>query len=498
MSAGEDALDKLIAATGDAARGFETVEESEVPYARAGHAERELVKVLNSACRVARLHAIDNVVTQEVLAEFAERLAEYLQGPESPRVTVVRGEGRLAVNGAGIKLRRHGRSWINDWLSFMEQMGIGALELSGTWTLADCTLLLECLQAAGNGPPAQKVARIAAAADMKIALPAELKVLDPEEAAMLSGKDVEDDLPDAERAIFLYARLVALAEASVAAVRYGRSPDFQVRHLRSTLMKLIESLRLGVFEVRLLALTALPHQPRTPYETHLVNTAILAMAMGRLLGVSRGALIDLGFAAFYHDVGSGLLGLEAFHSVEAEDLERRDMPTLLSVASALRGRGYGTSGLARLAVAEEQGRVVRPRAASAGLRPPHPYSRVVAVASAFDRATNGSPNEAPLDPSRALERLQGDDAYPRTVVNLLRDALGVRPRGSLLRLGDGSVGVVVDGGARRASRAIVRRLFLPGGAPDERGLLSELAPDQPAEVAPRGAYEVDWVKALLR
>ena len=71
----EDALERLLAASAA------EEEVSEQPLRRAGVAERALVKALNSACRVSRLHEIENSVTQEVLQEFAVLLSEYLDDP---------------------------------------------------------------------------------------------------------------------------------------------------------------------------------------------------------------------------------------------------------------------------------------------------------------------------------------------------------------------------------------------------------------------------------
>lgn len=482
----------------DAAASFETEEDEEhdSPYRRASAAERDLIKSLNSAARVARLHALENTVTQEVLNEFSTRLRAFLAGGKDKDLTVAQGYGRISVNGASIKPKRHGRNWVTDWLSLMEQLGIGALILGGTWTQDSCTELLRVLQEAGTGAPELRVERVAKAAGRLIREPATLRVLDPEEARALAGQDDDDDLPDTERAIFLYARLLALTEASVIAVRGGRSPDFQVRHLRSTLMRVIESLRAGLFEVRLLALTALPHRAQEPLASQLVNTAVLSLSCARLLGLPRGHLIDLGFGAIYSDMGRAVLGREAFLAHEGDDLDQSETPAILSVASALRGRGYGSAGLLRLAVAEESRRVLT-QAATAGMRPPHPCSRIVALCAEFGRRTAGTPWAPPQSPARVIRDLQANPASPQTCLQLLVDVLGTRPRGSVVRRSNGEVGVVIDGGSRRGDKCVVR-ILSSGGRLLTRSRLVEVQPSESMEDVSPAAVEIDWAKVLLQ
>ena len=496
----EEPLDlaAALAATEGAKDGFETVEEDESPFRRASEEERALVNSLNSACRVARLHDLRNKVAQKTLNDFAAKLSEFLSKPRVKEIMVVNAEGRILVRGATIKQRRHGRSWVNDWLELMAKLGIGALVFRGRWDLRSSTALLECFRAVKGGDPEASRERIAEAAEEKIKEPALLKVLSLEEAADYAEESAGEDLPPTQQAIFYYARLVALAEGSLAAIRIGRSPDFQVRHVRSSLMRVLENIRAGLFEVRLLALTALPHERAEPEANHLANAAILSIAMGRLLGLRRGYLIDLGFAAFYHDLGRALLGQQALFQHGGQELDQSELPSLWGVGCTLRARSFGSGGLIRVAVAQEVERVLRPSATSAGLRQPHVFSKIVSIASTFDRLCNGTPWQPPLGPSHALEALEADHAtYPADVVKLLRDVLGPRPRGTVLALDSGEVGVVIDGGARRGGTAVVRVFQLASGAPATRLIVREVPAGHGSVLAP-AEVQLDWPRALLK
>lgn len=492
--------ERAYAATEGAEVGFHTQEdEASAPYRRAGAREKKVVYALNSALRVARLHALDNSVAQEALAEFAALLGEFLA--TKPQVLVVAGENRLYVNGGALRKRRQGHSWLADFLQFMERMGIGGMQFRGTWDARAARSLLESFAAVGPQAPAERLRIIQTDLGRRLSPPAELTLLDPTQAAEMVASDDDEDLPDAEKATFYYARLIALCEAGHAAARAGRSPDFHVRQVRQTLMKVIEFLRTGAFQLRMLGLTTLLPPEQDPFAGHAANVTVLALAMGRLLGLSRGHLADLGFAALYHDLGRALVGREPSAQHPGERQRTALGHVLGGVGASLRGRGYGDAGLLRLVVAQEHHRVVEGYPEATGLRRPHLYSRIVAVADGFDRACQGTPWSAPLSPVRALELLDRPGAsgvrHEPAVVQLLKDVLGPRPRGTVLRYPSGEIVVVVDGGARRRGRPVARRLLHADGSLDSRGTLSELKDVEAAAVIEPERLDLDWRRAVL-
>lgn len=491
-----EALDlaAALAAAAGTAEGFEGFVQTESPFRRASEVERSLINSLNSACRVARLHDERNMVTQRSLTEFTGRLQDFLRKSKKKELMVVNAENRVLVNGAIIKMRRRGRTWVNDWLALMEKLGIGALVLRGSWDQRSCTAMLKCFRAVMGGDPEALRARIAEEAKNLVKPPAALGVLSLEEAAEYAEDNAGEDLPPTQRAIFYFSRLHALIEGCLASVRIGRSPDFQIRHVRSTLMRIIENLRTGLFEIRLLALTGLPHNRAEPEASHLVNAAILSMAMGRLLGLRRGHLIDLGFAACYHDLGRGLLGTQALFQHGGRELSQSEAPTLWGTGCNLRGRGFGSGGLLRITVAQEVDHVTN--ANTAGLRKPHVFSKIVALASVFDRLCNGMPWAAPLSPAQALNTLEGDSRFPADVYKLLHDVLGPRPRGTVLRFPSGEVGVVIDGGARRRGVCVVR-VFQRNGVEATRQTLREVAPNE-GQALNGTEVQMNWARALLK
>jgi HD-GYP domain-containing protein (c-di-GMP phosphodiesterase class II) len=290
-----------------------------------------------------------------------------------------------------------------------------------------------------------------------------------------------------------------LLEENHLAVLRGENVDRYVRHMRTTVMKIVECLDARFFEMRLLAHTvAAPG--KDALASHAANVAVLSLVMGRLLGLTRGQLITLGFAALYHDLGRALTGRFPDPPGEREDPEAARRHLADGVRVALGGKGLTDAGTMRLVVIQEHHMMCDgyPQL-EAGPRKPHLFSRIVSVADAFDKLQNGTPWAKAQNPAQALRTLRREPRrYDNAVVELLQDVLGKAPRGTVLRLLKGDLVVVLEGGARFGHRPIVRRLLLANGQPDrERNLQQIELVEVKGEVDP-ALLRIDWRHEVLR
>ncbi|MCO5165878.1 MAG: hypothetical protein M9894_05865 [Planctomycetes bacterium] len=449
-------------------------QEGALAFLRAGRAEAALLARLSSALRVSRLHALDNVAARETLEELREGLTRFITLRE--RALVLVGEGRrVYVNGRMVRSGKASGTWLEDLADLLERAGAGGLLLAGAWDgPAVRDLVAAFAPPPGASGPAARLEALRAGLG-RIGAPAQAQAFDPAGAQALAQEEEEGYASESHRAAYYFARLVALAEAGYAAARAGRAPDVHTRHVRQTLMKVVDALDDPLFEARLIGCGVLEPSGGDPVALHAARVAVLALVMGRLLGLPRGSVGDLGFAALFHDLGR----VDAAHQADpAGDREARaglEEHVVAGVRAALRGRTYATSGLLRLVVGFEHHRVADDAPAEAVLREPHAFSQLVAVADAFDRLEHGLPWRAPVSPAEALQTLAAEpERYEPAIVELLIDALGRTPRGTLLQLRSGDVVVVVAGGARQGHRPIVRRLQLATGAPDPARSLAVL------------------------
>jgi HD-GYP domain-containing protein (c-di-GMP phosphodiesterase class II) len=456
----------------DSDDGSESDESTGLPFKRASAEDKALALALGGALRVARLHAVENVVAVEARSAFLKELSRHLARHD--RLTLAAGEDRLSIDGAVVRQKRTGRTWLNDFLEFLARMGVGGLVFDGTWTDEALVVFLQCFGADATEPE-ERVQAIAAAAAL-VPLPARVIVLGRQQAGEKDAAgDGDEDLTETEIAAFFYARLLAIAEASYDAVGNGRSIQQEVRDLRQTLTKVIERSKATAFHVRLLALTAYPEAPAKPLARHAVDVTILVLGMGRLLGLARGPLADLGFAAFFHDIGRTPEGWRT-DAKGGEDQVLRHAHVVRGITDALAGTDVSDAGLLRLIVVNEHHRRTDgfPKKKSPGK--PHLYSRIVGIADAFDRFEKGASFRAPVSPAAALRKLEASpERFEPALVALLQDVIGRYPRGTLLQIAGGAVAIVIDGGARWGDRPVVRRLVHPDGTKDELLTDAEIA-----------------------
>ncbi len=184
---------------------------------------------------------------------------------------------------------------------------------------------------------------------------------------------------------------------------------------------------------------------------HSVNVALYSIAVGMRLGMDRIRLAQLGFAALFHDIGKVKLPRELIAKPEEfneDDWEQiRRHPTLgaLTLAS-LRAieREIGVS----MAGAFEHHlkmdltgypRLTRPRTL-------HLFSRIISVCDAYDAMTSGRIyQKETISPDEAVRRLlyKGREWYDPLVLKAFVNVIGVFPVGTVVRLSDDSVAMVM-------------------------------------------------------
>jgi HD-GYP domain-containing protein (c-di-GMP phosphodiesterase class II) len=144
---------------------------------------------------------------------------------------------------------------------------------------------------------------------------------------------------------------------------------------------------------------------------HAASTAVLSICIGSVLGLGERELRDLASCAFFADMGFALLPEE--EESQLDDEGRRALRTKARHAFAEHfGRSHVTSVfLRRLLVALEH----HGPASDA-----HVYSRIIAVADAFDAMTSERPWRRARSPEDALQLLLADPArFDQRVVDAL-------------------------------------------------------------------------------
>jgi HD-GYP domain-containing protein (c-di-GMP phosphodiesterase class II) len=242
-------------------------------------------------------------------------------------------------------------------------------------------------------------------------------------------------------------------------------------------------------EGSILGLTTLRDFDEYTY-VHSVNVCILAVALGRRLGLSKLQLLDLGLAAVLHDVGKARIPLEILNkrgSLTNEEFDVVRQHTWKGVLSLMAMPFGGSRPWRAMTVAFEHHqrvdlsgypRVRRPRQLSL-------FSRIVAVADSFDAATSKRVyREVTWTPADVLRDMRDTTRHglDPVVVKAFINMVGLYPLGTVVVLDAGEVAVVVGvpSDPAQSARPVVRLVLGPDGTRIAGEVTIDLAsPDAP-------------------
>lgn len=217
---------------------------------------------------------------------------------------------------------------------------------------------------------------------------------------------------------------------------------------------------------------------------HSVNVTIFSVSIGKRLGLTKLQLYDLGLAALFHDVGKSRVPLEVLNKTgPLDDDEWRIMQAhpWLGVLTLFGLRGYGEVPYRSMITAYEHHmktdltgypKTLRPRTLSV-------YSKIIAVADAFDAATSRRAYQTvPLQPAEVLKEMwenprRGQDPV---LVKAFINLTGIYPVGTCVILDSYEVAVVhsANPDPTQLHRPVVRIVISPDGAKMGDGVLADL------------------------
>ncbi len=202
---------------------------------------------------------------------------------------------------------------------------------------------------------------------------------------------------------------------------------------------------------------------------HALNVAVIAMLIGRTLGMSDTDVLDLGVGALLHDVGKQDLPdrlRHAEHGFNGSELKAYRDHVAKGVLQGKR-MGLQPGALAVLAQhhehADGSGFPLRITADRMTLG-----SRIVAIVNRYDNLCNPPSRAMALTPHEAVAMLfaQGRARFDAPVLNAFIRLVGVYPAGSLVQLTDDRYAMVVG---VNSSRPLKPRVLVHGAA---RGVAS--------------------------
>lgn len=401
-----DELSSAQAALGRALGRARAGEDRELAQ-RVREGGEAMAHMLGGLLKLTRTHSPDNRAFDAPVAEFGRALAAL--GEQLGTVHLVTVEDQVYVN--DIRIRAEGKAGMKDLGAELRRHNTGGLSFHGPLDPG----LIRRLVAGLAGPAAPATPRRSLGAWLE-----EQGVGSVELTGIYRFRTTHADagVPRRDPAEVL-ARLLELMGETFENVAAGR-----VLNPLPLRRCVIEGLEAGI-EAPAFWL-GFPDCP--PHASHAVEVAMVALLLGKAARLSSGALQDLGIAALIHDagylapgVGEGPAAL-ARHSLEGARI-------------LLRQRGLSEAKLRRLRAVLEHHRdfadaAARPSTFGAILRLAEDYVNVVRLYGA----------KVTRDAALGAMLKAGGRLYQPALAQLLVNALGRFPPGSLLELDDGRWG----------------------------------------------------------
>lgn len=387
--------------------------------ARVREAGERFVRQLFGCLRMVRLHDLENAAFERPLTEVCQSLGELNELLGAVHLVVV--EGQAYVNDVRVRLDERqdtgpalGRE--------LARHDLGGLSFHEVPDLAGMRVFI----AAFASEPDPDRPRLALRDKLRAGGMDRLDLVGAFRFRVTGEENTVRGAKDEERS---RDRAATLVDASVDSLGQDRMPN--PLPLRRAVTELLEGS--GGTE----ALTDEPAHS-TPYSRHVLRVSVLALLIGRELGLSDEALQDLGVSAMFHDVGyaarEGAVSAAPGRAAEPGYAPPFERHAAAGARLLLRQRGFHESKILRaLATLHHTWRFDDPRGR------PSLFGRILHVCEGYEALVQLSPER--VSPPRALASLQAEAGgrYDPICVQALINALGLYPPGTQLRLSDGRV-----------------------------------------------------------
>jgi len=418
-----------------------------------------LVQTWFQLIRIAQMHAIDNQALDRPNHGLVD-LTSHITGPETQLAFQVK-DGALFVNGAKVRLSSEEYELAHTVFVFLKERGMGGFTFVSALSADLVRKLLTILVYAP--PPERTFERIETALATQ-GLP--FRIIRPERGQK-SGN--ERQLERRTYTFFTYAKLVVLYKSLLSEKLTPSRRNFLMQNISRTIQALVDVCQ---EEARIFVGTSTVRNDEMYAEHHAANVAVLAIAVGHRLGMGKVALADLGTAAVFHDAGLKSCPVEILEKSTPLDQNERAIIAqhpIRSVDFLLEEKKISKSNLSRVIVAFEHHRLNTGAGFPPASRRPDLLSRIVTICDVYDALTTRRPWRSAYLPDQAIASMLRESGarFDPALLKTFAGMLGLYPVGSLVRLDNGQLGVVVSPGGEgeaisRPHVTLIGRLGMPG------------------------------------
>jgi HD-GYP domain-containing protein (c-di-GMP phosphodiesterase class II) len=396
---------------------------------------RRLLTAVFGALGALRLYPVENETVQQALTELHTLVAGVVDQEGSAEVRVV--GDFFFLNETRLRLDLTNFATFGSFAKALGTHGIGAVEIVKGVERAEWAPFLSMLlrPAVDDAPFEGFMERFEQAPVEHIRLRPARDVDEP-------GDEDEESLTAAKRT---YAQSVKVAEDVMSDMRLGKAVN--VRKVKRAVQGIVDQVLSN--ESSMVTMTTLRDFDEYTF-THSVNVSIFSVIIGQRLGLERAHLYELGLGALFHDVGKQRLEAEVINKpgslTDDEWAQLKEHPTEgLLVLFGM--HGFADVPYRQMLMAYEHHMKIDLTGYPQNKREREPtlFSRIVAVADAFDAGTSvRSYQYEPWPPDAVLQEMRDNPkrGFDKLLVKVLITATGVYPVGTLVILDTHELAVV--------------------------------------------------------
>jgi HD-GYP domain-containing protein (c-di-GMP phosphodiesterase class II) len=430
---------------------------------------REFLLSLSQLLSVSRFHQLDNEairVPTDAVSDWTGKLCQ-----EGKRLEILFERGQVYLNQQRLRLSGGVFETVESLGASLEARKLAGLEIRNPLSPSTLRAFLACYNDVprGTSDPATHIEQALTAAAIQ-------------DIVVLRGSGRSSDgrgfgvAGDVENATLLYAKAVVLLREMV-----RRWDDESARsYLGARVTRVVQGI-ISLVEQNPRPFLWLIHvkDDREYLFTHGANVALLSILLGNRLGIDRNRLCTLGGAALVHDLGHLLLPRELDSKEEAfsgEDRKAMALHPVHGVNLLLQLRRLDDPILTRIVVVFEHNIASNGYPCREWPRGLHLFSRIVAIADAYDAMTNRRPFRPARTPHEALRELEegAGSRYDPDLVRLFTGVLGIHPLGTVVRLDSGELAIVFHVDPSAPARPLVKVVVAADGTRLAQGPLLDL------------------------
>jgi putative nucleotidyltransferase with HDIG domain len=244
-------------------------------------------------------------------------------------------------------------------------------------------------------------------------------------------------------------------------IHTGQQPPEELRQLQPFIQKFMEFMDESPASISVL--TQIKQFDKTTFD-HSINVAILSLVYGNFMGFEKEKIFNLGFGALVHDIGKTKVSRTIIQ--KSRDLTEKEMRIVRhhpAEGRSILEDGKFNETIVRIAHEHHE----KPDGSG------YPESKtdidylalVVSVIDAYEALTAQRPYRSPMNPLRAYQVMKNEfNSYEETrkILQSLLQCMGLFPVGSIVKLTNGDLAVVVDNHPSSLKHPRVKVVKIPG------------------------------------